>query len=223
MASIAPELSSAGLAPRRSVLLSGAGELLITLGIVVLLFVAWQLWWTDLSAGRRADDLTSQLQGSWASAGGDMKPAPAPRDMTAFAVLHIPRFGTGWQRPVLEGTRAYELDRGVGHYPGTALPGQVGNVAIAGHRTTYGRPFRHIDRLVIGDAIVVETATGWYTYRVTGHRVVSPRQSEVVAGNPDDPEAAPVRAMLTLTSCHPVYSAERRWVVHAVLDTIRVR
>ncbi|MFZ0161420.1 MAG: class E sortase [Kineosporiaceae bacterium] len=222
MASIAPERLAQDGGARRSALLTGAGELLVTAGVLVLLFVAWQVWWTDLGALRRAEAITDRTRSAWAAA-GTARPGTSGSEGVVLAVLHVPRFGRDWQRPVLEGTAPRELDQGVGHYRGTALPGQVGNVAIAGHRTTYGRPFRNIDRLVIGDAIVVETATGWYTYRVTGHRVVAPRESEVVAGNPDDPAAAPVRAMLTLTSCHPVYSAERRWVVHAVLDTIRVR
>jgi len=80
-----------------------------------------------------------------------------------------------------------------------------------------------VSLLVFRIDLVVETAGGWYTYRVTGHRVVAPGQSEVVAANPDDPAAAPALAMLTLTTCHPVYSARRRWVVHAVLDTIWAR
>ncbi len=222
MASIAPDLArSPSPGGRRVGLLAGAGELLVTAGTLVLLFAAWQLWWTDLGAGRQADRLTAQLRAAWVA--GAMPPDSEPPTGAAFAVLHIPRFGPDWHRPVLEGTSPRELDRGVGHYRGTALPGQLGNLAIAGHRTTYGRPLRDVDRLETGDEIVLETPLHWYTYRVVGHQVVAPGASHVVAANPDDPEAKPVRAMLTLTTCHPVYSAQRRWVVHAVLDTIRAR
>ena len=91
----------------------------------------------------------------------------------AFAIMRIPRFGADFARPVLEGTDHDTLTKGVGHYPGTAMPGLVGNFAVAGHRTTYGRPFHNIDLLQKGDVIVVETKTSYVVYAVDRHVIVT--------------------------------------------------
>ncbi len=209
------------------------GELLLTAGALLLLFVAWQLWWTDVVADREQAVVTTALQEGWAAAPATTvpptaDPAPAsapppalaaPADGEAFAVVHVPRFGAGWQpRPVVEGTSADDLEAGVGHYPGTALPGEVGNAAFAGHRNTYGRPFHGIAELEPGDPVVVETAEGWFVYRATTAEVVRPRDVDVVAPVPGDPAAVPTERLLTLTACHPVGSARERYVQHAALD-----
>ncbi len=209
------------------------GELLLTAGALLLLFVAWQLWWTDVVADREQAVVTTTLQEGWAAAPATTvpptaDPAPAsapppdlaaPADGEAFAVVHVPRFGAGWQpRPVVEGTSADDLEAGVGHYPGTALPGEVGNAAFAGHRNTYGRPFHEIATLEPGDPVVVETAEGWFVYRATTAEVVRPRDVDVVAPVPGDPAAVPTERLLTLTACHPIGSARERYVQHAALD-----
>ncbi len=203
-------------------LVGWAGELLVTLGVLLLLFVAWQLWWTDVVADRAASQVVDELQddfGRGVGAGGTADPAdvpPLPGD--AFALMYVPRLGEDWVRPVFEGTDLAVLAKGVGHYSGTAVPGEVGNFAVAGHRTTWGRPFHDIDLLRDGDRVVVRTADHVYVYAVTGHEVVLPTRVEVVAPVPDDPGAAPDAAVLTLTSCHPRYSATERYVVHAALE-----
>jgi sortase A len=113
------------------------------------------------------------------------------------------------------GIRTEDLKQGLGHYPDTPLPGQFGNVAFAGHRTTYGAPLFSVDELVAGDEIVVTTITNQrYVYKMVGEaRIVSPRDYGVIR------DADPTKASLTLTSCHPRYSAKKRIVVHAELDT----
>ena len=212
------------------------GELLLTAGALLLLFVAWQLWWTDVVADREQAVVTAALQEGWAAApaapaapadpaadpAAASAPPPAlaaPAEGEAFGVVHVPRFGADWQpRPVVEGTSADDLEAGVGHYPGTALPGEVGNVALAGHRNTYGRPFHEIAALEPGDPVVVETAEGWFVYRATTAEVVRPRDVDVVAPVPGDPTAVPTERLLTLTACHPVGSARERYVQHAALD-----
>jgi len=224
------------------------GELLITLGVVLLLFVAWQLWWTDVRADMAQQETTDRLQQDWGDTPPDALPAdpgalpadpgdppadpgdppadpgdppavPEPAAGEAFAIVHVPRFGEGYQpRPVLEGTSQVLLKDGVGHYPGTALPGAVGNLALAGHRVTYGKPFNQVEELVEGDAIVVETEQAWFTYRVSDQEIVSPRDVDVIAPVPGDPAAVPDQRMLTLTTCHPMFSARERYIVHAVLD-----
>lgn len=207
------------------------GELLVTAGAVLLLFTAWQLWWTDVVADREQAVTTAALAEDWLSgasavAGGSAPAAPAeppallaPAPGEPFAVVHVPRFGPDWQaRPVVEGISATDLEAGVGHYPGTALPGEVGNVALAGHRNTYGRPFHGIAELRPEDAVVLETAEGWFVYRATTAEVVLPSQVDVVAPVPGQPGAAPVERLLTLTACHPIASARERYIQYASFD-----
>ncbi len=111
---------------------------------------------------------------------------------------------------VVEGTTASALRAGAGHYPDTPLPCEIGNVSIAGHRTTYGRPFHNVDRLAVGDEITLETPIGTCTYEVSQPPfAVSPYALEVVAPTED--------ATLTLTTCHPTGSARERLIIKALL------
>lgn len=213
------------------------GEVMITAGLVLLLFVAWQLWWTDVEANRAQSAITDGLQDRWQEVPDDPEPAPPapvdhgpPPDVARpaagqpFAIVHVPRFGADFQpRPVVEGTSLRLLQDGVGHYPRTALPGQVGNVALAGHRVTYGRPFHRIADLVPGDAVVLETAEAWFTYRMRSSTIVTPDRVDVVEPVPEQPGTAPTERLLTLTACHPMYSARERFVVYAVLDSWQPR
>ena len=109
---------------------------------------------------------------------------------------------------------------GIGHYEGTAMPGGVGNFAVAGHRTTYAKPFNRIAELQVGDPLVVRTTDNiWYVYRVTSTRDRRARRtSQVIAPVPGDPGATPTERMITLTTCHPMFSARERFIVHGVLD-----
>ena len=200
-----------------------AGELVITVGLLLLLFVAWQLWWTDVVSDRAASHAVAMLEDEFSRARGTGAALPAsgipPGIGTdgAFAVVRIPRFGADYARPLLEGTGRPVLALGIGHYAGTAGPGQVGNFAIAGHRTTYGRPFHDVDRLRNGDRVVVETLDTVHVYEVTSREVVRPTDVAVLAPVPDDPGAKATGAALTMTSCHPTYSATERFVVHGRL------
>jgi sortase A len=112
---------------------------------------------------------------------------------------------------------------GIGHYPGTAMPGQVGNFALAAHRVTSGKPFNAIADLQVGDALVVETAVGWYIYRVTETTIVLPTETSVIAPVPGQPGVEPTSAMITLTTCHPMFSTRQRFVVHGVLESTSPR
>jgi sortase A len=111
---------------------------------------------------------------------------------------------------VVSGVGVGELRNGPGHYPQTPLPGELGNAALAGHRTTYGAPFYDIDSLIPGDEIIATTYAGRFVYRVTGATVVEPSDVSVLAAVPD--------YRLTLTTCHPKYTARKRLVVTAELD-----
>ncbi|MFV0459937.1 MAG: class E sortase [Actinomycetales bacterium] len=208
--------------------LSALGELLITLGVLLMLFVGWQLWWTDVVSERAqadtADDLRSTWSGSTPAPADEVPVDQAPTVGDAFALIHIPRFGSDFDpRPVVEGTTTKVLRDGVGHYRGTAMPGGLGNVALAGHRVTYGRPFFQIEELQDHDPVILETEAGWYTYRVTSHEIVSPRDVAVIDPVPRQPQAQPTRSILTLTACHPRYSARQRYIVHADFESFRAR
>ena len=200
------------------------GEVLITLGLLLLLFVSWQLWWTDVTANREQAGTIQALERGFSGAGGA---GAAATDSAAtlrkvpfgeaFAIVRIPRLGADYARPVLHGIDRETLKEGVGHYPDTVMPGQVGNFSVAGHRTTYGKPFTDIDLLQKGDVIVVETKASYLVYAVDRHVIVTPDRVEVIAPVPQRPGVKPTQAWMTLTSCHPRYSALERYVVFAKL------
>jgi sortase A len=244
-----PDRSGGQQRPRRTfgdrirTLLRGIGQLFITLSLVLLLLAVYEVWFSSLMNHRTQKDLTTALQTQWDN-GDDptvgttpARPGEKVRSIPlgdGFALIYIPDFGADFVFTVVEGTGAGELDKGPGHYVGTALPGAVGNVAIAGHRVGKGSPFLNLDKLRAGSAIVIRTKSYWYTYRVVGdpgstadavsalgfpgREIVDPSDVGVVAPVPDKPGATPTRRLLTLTTCHPKFSARQRMVIHAELD-----
>jgi len=212
------------------------GELLITLGLLLFAFLVWQLWWTDVVGNRAQAQIVRELPfapvptpTTGAPAGPviaqprrDEPPVMAePAHATTFATLQVPRWDGEPERPISQGTdRATVLDvLGIGHYEGTAMPGGVGNFAIAGHRTTYAKPFNRIAELQVGDPLVVRSTDNiWYVYRVTSTEIVRPSDVRVIDPVPDDPGAVPTERLITLTTCHPMFSARERYIVHGVLD-----
>lgn len=232
------------------ILVRTAGELMITSGGLVLLFLAWQLVWTDVvadrSQSRTADALVEQWDAGLQAAPDGGPPLDVPGDdptlaasgvetaaaaqpglatlpSEAFAILRVPEFGDDYAVPVLEGTTAEVLKEGIGRYTGSAGAGEVGNFALAGHRTTYGAPFNPIAELDLGDPVVVETAGAYYVYRVVDTLIVDPSEVSVIAPVPGRPGETPTEAYLTMTSCHPMFSARQRYIVHAVLETTSAR
>lgn len=202
--------------------LRAAGEALITLGVVVLLFAVYLLYGTGWSATRDQAALEQELARQWAGPpppgpSASRPPAtpatPAARPGSPVAIVAIPALGRDFRRVVVEGVGPSELEKGPGHYPGTAMPGQVGNVVIAGHRTTYGAPFSRLDELSVGDTVTVTDRGGAYQYRITGAEVVAPSDTAVVLPVPRRPGQAPTRRLLTLITCTPKYSAKARLVL----------
>jgi sortase A len=215
----------------------GIGQLLITFGVVILLFVVYELWGTNFYTRGQQNQLEDSIHHGWSGAAPDItevnvKNVPLG---SGIAVLRIPRFGKGYHMVIVEGTGYEDLKKGPGHYPGTALPGQLGNFAVAGHRTTYLAPFNKIDQLRNGDAIVLETKSKWLVYRVHTvpaghgyptvpfHEIVDPSDVKVAFAVPDQGNAdkKPTLRLLTFTSCNPKYSASQRFVVHAELETVQ--
>lgn len=196
------------------------GELLITAGVVVLLFVVYQLFWTNVTADRQANRLTDNLRQQWAT---PTAPAATPSANdpvgSGIALMRIPRFGKDWVRPVISGVGLDELARGLGYYPTTARPGEVGNFAVAGHRATNGEPFRDIDWLRPGDAIIVETRDEVFTYVMDRYRIVNPQDVWVLDPVPGKPGATPTQSLITLTTCEPRWASYRRWIVFGHLQS----
>jgi sortase A len=196
-------------------ILTVVGRAFVAAGILVFLFVGFQLWGTGLTEAREQNALKSQLAEAIPVSSPPPKetpntvpPPPAAPTGSAVAIIRIPKINL--EKAVVEGTGVDDLKKGPGHYTGTPLPGQPGNAAIAGHRTTYGAPFGDIGELQPGDEIQVSTRQGSFRYIVKEQKVVSPSQVDVLDQTSDN--------RLTLTTCHPKYSASKRLVVIATLD-----
>ena len=227
--------------------LGALGRTLISVGALLLLFVVYQLWGTGIHEARAQNSLSDEFEQLLRTQSTTIptttltsttapttvvetteaptttaEPQPeevlaAFRSGDAIARIRAPKIGL--DKIVVEGVEVDDLRKGPGHYRSTPMPGQRGNAAIAGHRTTYGAPFNRIDELEPGDDILVATPQGEFTYKVTahdsgdgsisGHQIVSPNDVWVLDDAGDN--------RLTLTACHPKYSASQRIIVQAVL------
>lgn len=216
--SVYSELTRPSLASRLRTGIRVTGEVLITFGVVVLLFAGYEVWGKSAIVGAHQDDLHNQLAQAWQpdptvgptpSAAGPAKPVAGK----PIAGLYIPKLGKNWV--VVEGVSQKDIRYAPGHYPKSALPGQIGNFAVAGHRNQ--ATFWRLDELHEGDIIVAESKTDWYVYRVSQTRIVKPTQVEVVAPVPGRPGVKPTKAMLTLTTCNPKFDNYQRLIIHAEL------
>lgn len=202
------------------------GELMITAGMVLLLFCAYQLVWTNVEAHRQQAQVTDSIRQLWQreqGAGGSTVKVRPFREGDGFAFLHVPAMGRKFTVPVVQGVSLPDLTRGVGHYPKTALPGRVGNFAVAGHRATNGQPFAHLDKVHRGDVVVVETRTTWFTYVVDRIRIVQPTDVWVIDPVPGRTGVAPTRRLLTLTTCNPRWASTQRLIVFGHLQAQQPR
>ncbi|MDW6061235.1 class E sortase [Streptomyces sp. FXJ1.4098] len=208
-------------------------EICLTVGTLIVLFVVYVLYWTGVLADRAMDGEIDRLQDRWATgpvAGAEAtespavrRPEPEPyRDGASFAIMYIPRFGADWAKPVLQGTGTDTLKKGLGHYTRTARLGARGNFAVAGHRRTYGDPFKDFPRLRPGDAVVLSDGTTWYTYRID-KRPYRTLPTDVGVIDPV-PRASGFRGpgrYLTLTTCEPEWGHSHRLIAWAHLDATR--
>lgn len=234
------------LSPRTATVVRGVGRTLIGAGTIILLFVAYQLWGTGVTHAREQSQLEDRFADQLARV-GDLSPTtepprddtdeessddtpststtlppeivdaltPAPGD--PIARLRIPAIDV--DEIVVHGIGVADLRKGPGHFPDSPMPGQAGNAAIAGHRTTYGQPFHDLDRLSPGDEILIDTLQGSFTYRVMphedpdgeerGHFIVPETAVEVLDDAGDD--------RLTLIACHPKFSSRQRIITTAEL------
>lgn len=202
---------------------------------LVIAFGAWIFFYTDIQASREQNNVLSQTVEDWGPIPDrvaekrydDIPITDPPAEVgDVWGVMHVPSFSRT-SVPIATGTD-YEkvLNKiGMGWYPETQRPGEVGNFAMAGHRTTYGKPLNQIDELEDGDPVIVETEDYFYVYRVTGREIVKPSENQVIAPVPGDKTWAeePTDRVLTLTACHPDYSLAERYIVHAEFDYFTVR
>lgn len=223
----------------------GVGQALITSGLVILLFVVYEVWVTNIYADRKQHHEQVALTQQWNAGNDPLGPAKQKLELDpgaqvvlpagqGFANLYIPAFGKDFAKTIVEGVDDASLEKGPGHYPKTAIPGQTGNFAIAGHRVGKGEPFLNLDRLKAGDYLIVQTYDSWFIYRVlgdiatgdpevpdatglTGRSIVPPSAVGVIAPVPDHPDQSPTRALITLTTCHPKYTANERMIIHGEL------
>jgi len=230
-----PRLSAVGI----------IGEVLITAGVLVLAFLGWQLWWNDMIMAGQQSKAAAEISQTWidderssrdkaadtpqTTDPGESAPADfgdpvvreAPPSAQSFAVLYVPRFGADYHRSIAEGIGNNVLNSsrsGIGHYPDTQMPGEVGNFALAAHRSANGGGMHLINELQLGDAIYVQTADGYYTYRFRDLEYVAPTAVDVIAPVPHNPDVAPVDRFITLTSCNPLLSTAERIIAYGVLE-----
>jgi sortase A len=203
-------------------LLRGTGWTFIGMGSFVLYFLVYQLVGTNAVTSRGQSDLRNELQREWTTAAA--APAPDPKRKVvpkrpargkALAVIDIPKIQLD-NKVIVEGVGRDELRKGPGHVPSTVLPGQDGTFGVSGHRTTYGAPFYRLNELAKGDTITVVSKEAIYTYTVTRTAIVRPTDTQVL-DDVEGPEGKP-KATITLTTCHPRYSARQRLIVFGDLS-----
>ena len=226
---------------RVRLVLRGIGQTLITAGLVVLLFVVYEVWITNIFADRAQSHVANAFKKEIVAGKDPTLALPGSGDPTiplssGIANLYIPRLGKDFHFTIVQGSTVptdAQLEKGPAHYGKTALPGQTGNFAVAGHRVGKGEPFLNLDKLRPGDAVVVETGSAWYVYRVKGQHglssddadgvpgreIVSPSDGAVLLPTPNHPGTKATEALMTMTTCHPKFTAQKRMVVYSALDT----
>jgi sortase A len=220
---------------RRRVLAGCLATASLLAGLGMLGFLAWEYLGTDIVAEHRQADLRADLRASWQYPTVPDVLGPQAADVTlgaADALIRIPRFGAGYEVPMIEGVRNSDLDHGIGHFPGTG-PGQIGNFALAGYREVYAGPFHDMASLRPGDRVIVETADAVYTYRLDtdpNDLVVPLSQSWVTDPVPVPPRGAappgmPVadsttRALITLATCSELFHRDSRMVTFGHLVSV---
>ena len=198
-----------------------------------------RLWISNYFSDRAAEKAREELLASWnrptettipflapasTIAPGEIGPINAPTNQEAFALLYIPRIGNDvWATPIFEGVQSKQLNSGIGHYPQSQIPGEEGNFSLFGHRNSHGQPLINIQELQVGDEVIVETKDFWFVYILKHDKIVRPSALWVTGVNrlPELGLAAnePFK-VITLITCEPRHSTEKRWVWWGVLKAV---
>lgn len=232
--------------PRAGWFRAEVAEVLFMVGLLLLSFAVYQAYWTDIRAGHKQDAAAQELDSQWANGYVNPRGLRTPELGTAFARMYIPSFGSDFNFAIVEGVADADLEIGPGHYVDTQMPGELGNVGIAGHRVGMGSPFNDLGKLNTCDAIVVETQTTWHVYRVmpmetgtgadcfdaekkasmttgqysgvVGRHITVPSDVSVIDKVPGRGEGDPnaLQEIITLTTCHPQFSNAERMIIHAM-------
>ncbi len=209
------------------------GELLLVAGLGVLGYIVWQPWHTGVTVTAKQQELSAADSAEWDAApalqteGVPVTAVPGPSEV--FAVLHSPAFGTTYANRIGETTDWWTVlnldEKGIGHYENTQMPGEAGNFAIAGHRSgPLINSFREVMNLRIGDAMFVETADGWYTYRFRSIEYVLPNEVDVLNPFPRIEGTPGADQILTLTTCHPKWAgSDERAIAYSVFEGFQAR
>ncbi|HRQ00617.1 MAG TPA: class E sortase [Terrimesophilobacter sp.] len=228
---------------RRTNIVGVLGELLITAGVLVFLFLGWQLWLNDIIVGEQHRGQAADLSEEWVAErapdwdSGNIPTREEPLvpvdygvpiipakvdNAKEFAIMYVPRFGSDYQRTIFEGIdEKLVLDtKGIGRYPDTQQVGEVGNFAVAAHRTTHGKPFADIGELRVGDKIIIRTPDAYYTYAFRNMEYVWPDAVDVLNPLPREPDTVELTdRIITLTSCNPRFSRAERIIAYGVLES----
>ena len=235
------DLARARRASSRSAIVGVTGEILITAGVLIGLFWVWFVFVNDFFVGSSQNTAGAELSESfqdqadqavfgkaYGSSSGreDAGDPPVVSNIAAgqaFATMYVPRFGEDFARPIAEGvdlpTILNNSHLGVGRYPETQALGEIGNFAVAAHRTTFGAPFADIGELRVGDRIYIETREGWYVYRFRNLEYVWPTAISVLNEVPRFSGVDPTERILTMTSCHPKLSEAERVIAYSVFES----
>lgn len=203
------------------------GLTFIALGLVCAVYTVYELWWTNIEAENATvesrNDAQSYIDSATHSRAAERNAPPVqPPINTPFAFMYIPRLRDRvWRTPIVQGVTPIELGRGLGHYEGTAMPGQAGNFAVAGHRATHGEPFTAFDQLRNGDNVFVHSAAGWFTYVLRKDQLVLPRETWVIDPLPTPAAGLGSDHLITLTTCNPQYGSTQRWAYWGILKGVR--
>lgn len=225
--------------------LGAVGEISLTLGVVLGLFWVWHLVINDRIQGSQQSSYAQAIAEDWeepaaeeaagAESPGDALATAVPVALPleppvvetvelgdAFALLYVPRFGDNYVRAIGEGVDLASVlnnaQLGVGRYPQSSDLGELGNFAIAGHRTTYGAPFANIAELRAGDRFYVEVDQGWYSYEFRNLEYVLPTEMDVLNAFPKTQAEHSSIRVITLTSCHPRFSDAERIIAYGVYE-----
>lgn len=207
----------------------------MTAGVLVILFLVYELWWTGIGAEADRQESVESFYSQFDEAprgpevdtcytlddGTEIGCAPTMRELTGpediMGTLYAPRLGSDWVAPVRAGVSSYQIDRGgVGHYLTTEWPDEPGNFAVAGHRNTYSSMLGDQDMLETGDKLYLVGSDGMWIYEVDERKVITPWDTHVLNADPDQENGAePETGIMTLTTCHPMFSNTERLVHHA--------
>ena len=192
---------------------------LIAVGIIGAAAIAYQVWGTNVTSAVLAQQERTALQIEFSKPNNLVPSLVEPDASKSFALVTIPKLKVK-DFPLVQGIEERDLAKGFGHYPGTAMPGGLGNFAIAGHRAGNGEPFAEFEKLVAGDKIFVKTADATYVYALEYDTKVKPSGTWVIDKNPKDMPIDNTRKLITLTTCDPKWNSTHRWVWWGSLSEI---